>query len=99
MPDYDITARMQAVEAEGQRTYGKTTFENYLTSIRKAVGTVPEASLRQVLDQPDAADRLAALGKEAMLQLMANGDKLAEQQYAEIRQVERDNYRAYKGRS
>ncbi len=84
---------------------GKAKFGNGWQTRIAAIGRVgvDANAMRGIVVQPDAVERLDVAGREALLQIMANGDaataREAEREYNAIRDADRDHHRKMKGRS
>jgi hypothetical protein len=82
----DLVRRAEQVEQEGRTRYGDD-WSKYVDAIGRMNpnGIAPEA-MHAVLGQQNAADILAAGGKEALVNLSDAGDREAEREYAKIRE-------------
>jgi hypothetical protein len=94
-----LAQRVQAVEADGKVRFGES-WNKYISAIGKAAGGNPNlgAAMVEVLKQPDPAQVIAESGREALLNLSDNGDDQASRDYFLIRERERSEWRAMKGR-
>jgi hypothetical protein len=94
----DLENRAVQIDREGQTRYGDS-WPKLMNAISRANpnGIAPE-SLRQVLAQPNAADVIAAAGRDFLIDAATNGDRQSEREYSEIREKERTAHRRLKGR-
>jgi hypothetical protein len=94
----ELVRRAEQVEQEGRQRYAED-WPKFVDAISRMNpnGIAPEA-MHAVLGQQNAADILAAGGKEALINLSDAGDKEAEYIYNEIRQRERKSHRLLRGR-
>ena len=79
----DLESRAAAVERDGQARFGDG-WPKLVNAIARANpnGIAPE-SLRQVLAQPNAADVIAAAGRDFLIDAATNGDRQSERDYSE----------------
>jgi hypothetical protein len=94
----DLENRAAQVEREGQARFGDG-WPKLVNAISRAnPGGVAPESMRQVLAQPNAADVIAAAGRDFLIDAATNGDRQSERDYSEIREKERAAHRRLKGR-
>jgi hypothetical protein len=94
----ELARRAEQVEAEGRSKYGEN-WSKYVDAIGRVLpnNVTPEA-WRQVLDQADAVDRIAAGARDVMIALASDGDDQANRTYSQMREEERREYRLLKNR-
>jgi hypothetical protein len=96
--DQQFVARVQRVDEEGRQRYGDQ-WGVLLDAISKQNPQgINNDVMAHVVAQPNAADILAAGGRDAMINLATAGDQHADRAYSQMREAERREYRLLKGR-
>jgi hypothetical protein len=96
--DQQFVARVQKVDDEGRQRFGDD-WGKFIDAIGRANPQgINNDVMAHVVSQPNAADILAAGGKEAMIAMASNGDREADRAYSQIRNEERRQYRLLRGR-
>jgi hypothetical protein len=94
----ELVRRVQKVEQEGAEKYGDQ-WQTYISAISRAnPAGIPDEAWKPILDRPDAADVIAAGGREALINMATNGDDQANRAYSQMREAERREHRLSKGR-
>ena len=98
--DEQLTRRAEDVEKAGRDKFGNLIWPEMVGALGRA-GIVGEP-IAQVIQTPDAVDRIARATREALLNEMSSTDtgisRNAERTYLDLRDAEREQYRKMKGR-
>lgn len=109
-PQTVLANRLKILEAEAEAAIGPETFRAGVQAMINAGGAdhvamhaIPRGEtindMNKIIGRPDAAERIIALSRDALLAAASADDKVAERRYAELRERERQAHAVSKGRA